>query len=135
MSDKQGGGFLLFAGHHYYPEGGIDDLKASGTIEECKAFFDTHRREIADGYVLNWGQIVRASDLAVMLRGEVKYDGAPVWREPDAAEDEQASSGGANLPPSGYTWEIPEETMGISIVYGGGGGTEKNPPPATGGQK
>ena len=65
---------LLFAGHAYYPAGGIDDLVARGTVDELKRYFEEHAQEIADRtnrYVDNWGQIVDASTMECVLRGEI----------------------------------------------------------------
>lgn len=68
--------YLLFAGHHYYPHGGIDDLQARGDIEYLKAYFLEHAAEIAnESYIDNWGQIVDAITLRCVLVGEVEHVG------------------------------------------------------------
>lgn len=49
----------LFAGHHYYPGGGMNDLCAQGSVDELKLYFKRHKQKIAgDSYIDNWGQIV-----------------------------------------------------------------------------
>lgn len=83
--------YLLFAGHSYYPKGGIKDLRARGTVEELKAIFLRDAKKIADGqYIDNWGQIVNASTLEVVLEGRVERTansystpGVTVWNEPN----------------------------------------------------
>lgn len=78
---------LLFAGHHYYPKGGIDDLVARGSIEELKQYFQTRAQDIADrrgGYIDNWGQIVDATTMLCVLRGEMAEEHAtPEWEKVD----------------------------------------------------
>jgi hypothetical protein len=33
--------FALFSGYEYYPQGGWDDIEHVGTLDECKAAFDS----------------------------------------------------------------------------------------------
>lgn len=84
MSDKH----HLFAGHNYYPAGGMDDLFHTGTLESCMDSFSSKREEIAHrhggGYTDNWCQIVRASDMKVVMRGEVRDNRPVVWRQEQA---------------------------------------------------
>lgn len=62
---------VLFAGHNYYPKGGIDDIVARGTVDELKVYFQAHAKDIANySYVDNWGQIVDAATLECVLWGE-----------------------------------------------------------------
>lgn len=57
----------LFAGHHYYPSGGMQDLHMRGSIDELKAYFVACKDDVADGsYIDNWGQIVRLDTLDVV---------------------------------------------------------------------
>ncbi len=61
---------VLFAGHRFYPNGGIDDLVARGTVDELKAYFQAHAKDIAGySYVDNWGQIVDAATLECVAWG------------------------------------------------------------------
>lgn len=68
---------LLFAGHNYYPNGGIADLFARGTIEDLKKYFQENAEAISGsgGYIDNWGQIVSADTLECVLLGELDHDG------------------------------------------------------------
>lgn len=81
--------YLLFAGHRYYPAGGADDFRFRGAIDECKAWFATHPKEIADtAYIDNWGQIVDPHTMKVIWIGQQsqKQDRSPgeiSWRLPD----------------------------------------------------
>lgn len=65
--------YLLFAGHNYYPDGGVRDLVASAdTVEELQQYFIDHAEEIAQSYINNWGQIVEHSSMEVVLSGQVR---------------------------------------------------------------
>lgn len=89
MKTKELGEYLLFAGHCYYPKGGMDDLVATGTIEELKEYFLVNARDIAAGsYVHNWAEIVETKTLRVVLKGmvsalpnDIHSVGVPEWRE------------------------------------------------------
>ena len=72
---------ILFAGHHYYPAGGMHDLHMRGTVDELKAYFVACKGDVANGsYIDNWGQIVRADTLDIELRcGSWNGAGDPVW--------------------------------------------------------
>ena len=62
--------YLLFAGHNYYPEGGVKDYRMQGTVEECKKWFEEHKRDISAGsYVDNWAQIVDEETFDIVLYG------------------------------------------------------------------
>ena len=60
--------YLLFAGHNYYPKGGIDDFHGSfKSIMEAKEWFYTNLRVINDNYIDHWGQIVERETLKCVL--------------------------------------------------------------------
>lgn len=66
---------LLFAGHKFYPNGGISDLVAQGTPEELQAYFVDNAEAIACGnYIDNWGQIGNASTLQCEMKGLLDGD-------------------------------------------------------------
>jgi len=52
--------YLLFAGHRYYPEGGIADYWGSwNSTSEANNWFHNNSKVISRGnYIDNWGQIV-----------------------------------------------------------------------------
>lgn len=82
---------LLFAGHNYYPKGGIDDLVSSGTVDELKDYFQKNSKKIASasGYINNWGQIVNPETMLCVLWGSLYFighdamqiPGVAVWRD------------------------------------------------------
>lgn len=64
---------LLFAGHHYYPRGGVQDLVARGTVEELKRYFQDNAKDIAeDNYIDNWGHIVNGQSMLIEWYGELR---------------------------------------------------------------
>lgn len=68
---------LLFAGHNFYPKGGISDLVAIGELEDLQAHFLVNAKEIANGASIdNWGQIVKAETLECVLWGELGHVGS-----------------------------------------------------------
>ena len=81
--------YLLFAGHNYYPRGGVGDLVTSAdTVEELQQYFVDHAYDIAnDGSIDNWCDIVEHSTMKSVLKGKVesagRYDvpGEPKWFE------------------------------------------------------
>lgn len=80
---------VLFAGHRYYPQGGISDLVVRGTADELKSCFQYNAKKIARGDYINlWAQIVRADTLECVLWGELSHaegnlsePGEPEWYE------------------------------------------------------
>lgn len=76
--------YLLFAGHRYYPNGGFNDYKMRGTIEECKEYFKKEYKKISNNsYIDNWAQIVDSETLKVVETGEMDFSGTvpnePIW--------------------------------------------------------
>jgi hypothetical protein len=74
------GDYLLFCGDHYYPAGGMFDLKKTGTINECKEFFES----LIGGYRDNdWAHIVDRKTAKVFKK--FKYTDYPSgeWVDPD----------------------------------------------------
>lgn len=79
--------YLLFAGHRYYPRGGMKDLCFRGTQDECKKYFLLHAGDIAhESYIDNWGQIVDMSTLEIIAYGALDHAlgtiteaGVPRW--------------------------------------------------------
>ena len=68
--------YWLFAGHKFYPLGGMGDLVFIGTLAECRDYFETHDDVIAGrgngGYVDNWGEIYDSAARAVVARGSTE---------------------------------------------------------------
>lgn len=65
---------VLFAGHCYYPQGGISDLVARGSVDELKSYFQNNAKKIARGnYIDLWAQIVRSDTLECVLWGELSH--------------------------------------------------------------
>lgn len=64
--------YILFAGHNYYPCGGMRDMVfEADTMDECQRYFADHARDIARcNDISNWGQIVERSTLKVVLYGK-----------------------------------------------------------------
>lgn len=85
---------LLFAGHKYYPDGGIADLVARGTIDELKKYFQENAKAIAGpgGYIHNWGQIVNAETLECVLWGELSDDKTEICEPAEAIWRDQPSN-------------------------------------------
>lgn len=53
--------YILFAGSHYYPEGGMNDYRGTfNSIEEAKSHFTTVKKSF-----WGWGQIVKQTDEAL----------------------------------------------------------------------
>ena len=93
MEDKK---YLLFAGNTYYPQGGMHDLKYSAaTIDECKKYFVENAEEISNGtYINNWCHIVDASNLNIVVTGELESVQSDVdlfsivdWKDGDTSEE------------------------------------------------
>ncbi|MCH7696295.1 MAG: hypothetical protein IIB73_08390 [Proteobacteria bacterium] len=67
---KEKAKYLLFAGHHYYPRGGIDDLRADAdSIKALEDWFFDNAIIIAKdggGYIDNWGQIVEYKSMEIV---------------------------------------------------------------------
>lgn len=83
--------YLLFAGHDYYPDGGIDDLRhQADTIDELKQYFkDNHRDISGHSYTSNWGHIVDAETFKVALRGSAdQFDNGVIFEWREGVEDE-----------------------------------------------
>lgn len=63
--------YALFSGHCYYPDGGAEDFRAWGTIEELKQLYasnaDKWSMDAAGSYVDPWGQIAERETMAVIL--------------------------------------------------------------------
>jgi hypothetical protein len=78
--------YLLFAGHRYYPQRGVEDLHLRGNFKECKVFFREEEREIAKSYVDNWGQIVDPVTLEIVLYG-LNREGRITWSKKDLDDD------------------------------------------------
>ena len=71
-------GYALFAGHCYYPEGGSEDFRGFGTVEELKKLYaenaDKWSRDTGS-YEDPWGQIAERGTMKTMLctRGHGKW--------------------------------------------------------------
>lgn len=75
--------YFLFAGHCYYPFGGIDDLKFRGHLNACKRWFARNANIISDsGSIDNWAQIVDSQTLKIVFCGsqETTYNPKIVHR-------------------------------------------------------
>ena len=61
--------YYLFAGHRYYPEGGMDDFRGEfESIEDAKRWYEDNEQLISgDSYIDNWGHVVD-SKLRVVKR-------------------------------------------------------------------
>lgn len=76
-------GYLLFAGHHYYPNGGMSDLQARGdTPAHLMRHFKSNAKGIAGAsYIDNWGQIVDTMTMKVVFAVDGwDGEGEPDWR-------------------------------------------------------
>ncbi|WAX21880.1 hypothetical protein [Stenotrophomonas phage RAS14] len=57
--------YLLFAGHHYYPEGGMDDFKGKfETEEEAFEAVNTHNKTSGYGDRWDWHHV---TDIRILL--------------------------------------------------------------------
>ena len=58
--------YILFAGHHYYPRGGIEDAQGSFfSVDEAIMAFRIYIKDSKD-YVCHWGQIVERASLTTI---------------------------------------------------------------------
>lgn len=93
MSEKK---IALFAGHNYYPEGGVGDFRGFfQTVDHAQRAFIASAVDIAgDSYIDNWGQIVDPSTMEVLYMGYVGYTGdyltpgEPKWWRLDQPDDQ-----------------------------------------------
>lgn len=72
--------FLLFAGEQYYPRGGAEDFQIRGTIEECKAQFESHCED--EGW--QWAHIADPNTLEILWSAWLpwgKRELPVVWQE------------------------------------------------------
>ncbi len=56
---------ILFCGDTYYPQGGMKDVAYSGTLGECKAFFEGTCRYTSG----KWAHIVDSTSSEIVLYG------------------------------------------------------------------
>ena len=64
--------YLLFAGHHYYPKGGISDFRGDfESTDEAKQFCLDHNKNNEEGYegVWHWWHIAKRDDLSLVAYG------------------------------------------------------------------
>lgn len=85
--------YLLFAAHHDWSRLGAEDFCMRGTLEECKAWFKDHLKEIApdEDEVHHWAQIVDSQTMKIEwfgaaesfgVFGEDSYGVKPIrWRK------------------------------------------------------
>jgi len=63
--------YLLFAGHPYYPDGGVSDLiKYSDDISELMRYAEDEIDSYVHSYHEAWAQIVRHSDMKIISTGQ-----------------------------------------------------------------
>ena len=74
--------YILFAGHHYYPRGGMFDFHTIDTLEACMEYFAKEKQRIAGhSYCDNWGHIVDPKSLKIVRFGSCNEQGEVVWGE------------------------------------------------------
>lgn len=66
--------YLMFAGHSYYPKGGIDDLVGlADNIDDLKRMLERDTYKIADGDNIElWAHIVETATMKIVEKGTVK---------------------------------------------------------------
>jgi len=103
----------LFSGHCYYPEGGAEDFRAWGSIEELKELYaanaDKWSKDAAGTYADPWGQIVDMETMTIMLTIRGHGDWTQCHRAP---KDETSRCADQS--------EIPEDQVLGEFNWGGG---------------
>lgn len=85
----------LFAWTAHDAQGGINDLRVTGSIEECRRFVDS--LDIKDRSRPDYAEIVDLETLKAVLEARVVYEPSPItngpselrweWREPNVEKD------------------------------------------------
>lgn len=74
--------YMLFAGATYYPDGGMDDFRGCGSIDDLKELCRNNIEKWTHGYIDGWAQIVDRETFDVVLIARIEDIDSIEWMKP-----------------------------------------------------